>query len=65
MLRLTVIAAAWLVLRPTTGARVSCGPPSAEVDGAALTFAFKGKSGVEHEVRVRDRRRHRPGPRAP
>ena len=27
-----------------------------EVDGAALTFAFKGKSGVEHEVRVRDRR---------
>lgn len=26
------------------------------VDGAALTFAFKGKSGVEHEVRVRDRR---------
>ena len=27
-----------------------------DVDGAALTFAFKGKSGVEHEVRVRDRR---------
>ncbi len=27
-----------------------------EVDGTALTFAFKGKSGVEHEVRVRDRR---------
>jgi DNA topoisomerase-1 len=27
-----------------------------EVDGGALTFAFKGKSGVEHEVRVRDRR---------
>ena len=27
-----------------------------EVDGVALTFAFKGKSGVEHEVRVRDRR---------
>ncbi|HYC67502.1 DNA topoisomerase IB [Brevundimonas sp.] len=27
-----------------------------EVDGAALIFAFKGKSGVEHEVRVRDRR---------
>jgi DNA topoisomerase-1 len=27
-----------------------------EVDGAALTFAFKGKSGIEHEVRVRDRR---------
>ena len=27
-----------------------------EVDGAALTFAFKGKSGVEHEVQVRDRR---------
>lgn len=27
-----------------------------EVDGAALTFAFKGKSGVEHQVRVRDRR---------
>lgn len=27
-----------------------------EVDGAALNFAFKGKSGVEHEVRVRDRR---------
>lgn len=26
------------------------------VDGTALTFAFKGKSGVEHEVRVRDRR---------
>lgn len=27
-----------------------------DMDGAALTFAFKGKSGVEHEVRVRDRR---------
>ncbi|WP_420478840.1 DNA topoisomerase IB [Brevundimonas sp. FT23028] len=27
-----------------------------EVDGAALGFAFRGKSGVEHEVRVRDRR---------
>ncbi|WP_292109862.1 DNA topoisomerase IB [Brevundimonas sp.] len=27
-----------------------------EVGGGALTFAFKGKSGVEHEVRVRDRR---------
>jgi DNA topoisomerase-1 len=27
-----------------------------EVGGTALTFAFKGKSGVEHEVRVRDRR---------
>ena len=27
-----------------------------EVDGAALTFSFRGKSGVEHEVRVRDRR---------
>jgi DNA topoisomerase-1 len=27
-----------------------------EVDGAALNFAFKGKSGVEHEVKVRDRR---------
>ncbi|MDI6625386.1 MAG: DNA topoisomerase IB [Brevundimonas sp.] len=27
-----------------------------EIDGAALTFAFKGKSGVEHEVKVRDRR---------
>lgn len=27
-----------------------------EVDGTALTFAFKGKSGVEHEVKVRDRR---------
>lgn len=27
-----------------------------EVDGAALTFAFKGKSGVEHQVRLRDRR---------
>lgn len=27
-----------------------------DLDGAALTFAFKGKSGVEHEVRVRDRR---------
>jgi DNA topoisomerase-1 len=27
-----------------------------EVDGAALTFAFRGKSGIEHQVRVRDRR---------
>lgn len=27
-----------------------------EVGGTALTFAFRGKSGVEHEVRVRDRR---------
>ena len=27
-----------------------------DVDGAAMTFAFKGKSGVEHEVKVRDRR---------
>ncbi|WP_332677825.1 DNA topoisomerase IB [Brevundimonas sp.] len=27
-----------------------------DVDGTALTFAFKGKSGVEHEVKVRDRR---------
>lgn len=27
-----------------------------EVDGAALTFAFRGKGGIEHEVRVRDRR---------
>ena len=27
-----------------------------EMDGAALTFAFKGKSGVDHEVKVRDRR---------
>ena len=27
-----------------------------DMDGTALTFAFKGKSGVEHEVRVRDRR---------
>ncbi|MGZ9114211.1 MAG: DNA topoisomerase IB [Brevundimonas sp.] len=27
-----------------------------DVDGSALTFAFKGKSGVEHEVKVRDRR---------
>lgn len=27
-----------------------------EVDGAALTFAFRGKSGVEHSVSVRDRR---------
>lgn len=27
-----------------------------EVGGTALTFAFKGKSGVEHEVRLRDRR---------
>ncbi len=27
-----------------------------DVDGAALTFAFKGKSGIEHEVTVRDRR---------
>lgn len=26
------------------------------MDGAALTFAFKGKSGVEHRVSVRDRR---------
>ncbi len=27
-----------------------------DLTGAALTFAFKGKSGVAHEVRVRDRR---------
>jgi DNA topoisomerase-1 len=27
-----------------------------EVDGTGLTFAFKGKSGVEHRVSVRDRR---------
>ena len=27
-----------------------------DLNGTALTFAFKGKSGVEHEVRVRDRR---------
>lgn len=27
-----------------------------ELEGTALTFAFKGKSGVEHEVKVRDRR---------
>ncbi|MBL0967810.1 MAG: DNA topoisomerase IB [Brevundimonas sp.] len=27
-----------------------------DVDGTSLTFAFKGKSGVEHEVRIRDRR---------
>ncbi len=27
-----------------------------EVDGAGLTFAFKGKSGVDHSVSVRDRR---------
>lgn len=27
-----------------------------DLEGTALTFAFKGKSGVEHEVRVRDRR---------
>lgn len=27
-----------------------------DLEGAALTFAFRGKSGVEHEVRVRDRR---------
>lgn len=27
-----------------------------DLDGAALTFAFNGKSGVEHEVKVRDRR---------
>ena len=27
-----------------------------EVDGTRLTFAFKGKSGVEHAVRVQDRR---------
>ena len=26
------------------------------VDGAGMTFAFKGKSGVEHKVSVRDRR---------
>jgi DNA topoisomerase-1 len=27
-----------------------------DLTGTTLTFAFKGKSGVEHEVRVRDRR---------
>lgn len=27
-----------------------------EMDGAALIFAFRGKSGKDHEVRVRDRR---------
>ncbi|WP_029416742.1 DNA topoisomerase IB [Brevundimonas bacteroides] len=27
-----------------------------EVDGAGLTFAFRGKSGIEHRVSVRDRR---------
>lgn len=27
-----------------------------DVDGAAMTFEFKGKSGVEHKVSVRDRR---------
>ncbi len=27
-----------------------------EVDGAALSFAFRGKSGVDHKVSVRDRR---------
>jgi DNA topoisomerase-1 len=27
-----------------------------EVDGTALTFAFRGKSGKDHEVKVRDRR---------
>jgi DNA topoisomerase-1 len=27
-----------------------------DLNGTALTFAFKGKSGVEHEVRLRDRR---------
>jgi DNA topoisomerase-1 len=27
-----------------------------EVDGAALTFEFRGKSGVDHKVSVRDRR---------
>lgn len=27
-----------------------------DLTGTALTFAFKGKSGIEHEVRVRDRR---------
>ncbi|WP_396594111.1 DNA topoisomerase IB [Brevundimonas sp. R86498] len=27
-----------------------------EVDGAGLSFAFRGKSGVEHKVSVRDRR---------
>jgi DNA topoisomerase-1 len=27
-----------------------------EVDGAALSFAFRGKSGVDHRVSVRDRR---------
>jgi DNA topoisomerase I len=27
-----------------------------EMDGAAMTFSFRGKSGKDHEVRVRDRR---------
>lgn len=27
-----------------------------DLNGAAMTFAFRGKSGIEHEVRVRDRR---------
>ena len=27
-----------------------------DLEGTALTFTFKGKSGVEHEVRLRDRR---------
>ena len=27
-----------------------------DVDGAAMTFAFRGKSGVDHKVSVRDRR---------
>lgn len=27
-----------------------------DLEGTALTFAFKGKSGVEHQVRLRDRR---------
>lgn len=27
-----------------------------DLDGGAMTFAFKGKSGIEHEVRIRDRR---------
>lgn len=27
-----------------------------DLNGGAMTFAFKGKSGIEHEVRIRDRR---------
>ncbi len=33
-----------------------------DVDGAALSFAFRGKSGVDHKVSVRDRRLADRGP---